>query len=85
VICVEGILGSQAISGKGPRDTLSKITKSATSGVTRVELGNFLENFKTYLLGTLSLQLDTLQFKKKQEDEKNLFLFFVLNVEKNTH
>jgi hypothetical protein len=26
--------------GKGPRDTLSKITKSATSGVTREELGN---------------------------------------------
>jgi len=26
--------------GKGPRDTLSKITKSATSGVTRVEIGN---------------------------------------------
>jgi hypothetical protein len=67
---------SQARSGKGPRDTLSKVTKSATSGVTRDELGNLLENFKTDLLGTLSLQLDTLQFKKKQEDEKTTLSIF---------
>jgi hypothetical protein len=60
----------RARSEKGPRDTLSKVTKSATSGITRVELGNFLENFKIDLLGTLSLQLDNLQLKNKQEDEK---------------
>jgi hypothetical protein len=61
---------SQARSRKGPRDTLSKIIKSATSGVTRAELGNLLEIFKTDFLGTLSLQLNSLQFKKNEEDGK---------------
>jgi hypothetical protein len=76
---------SQDRSNRGSRDTLSKITKPATSGVTRDELGKFLENFKISLLGILSLQLDTLKFKKKQEDEKLALLFFVLNAERNTH
>jgi hypothetical protein len=48
-----------------------------TSGVTRDELENSLENFKTSLLGTLSLQLDTLKFKKKQEYKNvSLSIFF---------
>jgi hypothetical protein len=38
---------SRAKSGKGIRDTFSRVTKSTTGGVTRVELGNLLEYFKT--------------------------------------
>jgi hypothetical protein len=76
---------SQAKSSKGPRITLSKVTKSTTSGVTMIELGNLLENFKTNFIGTLSLQLDTLQIKRNKKMKKQLFPFFVLNVEKNTH
>jgi hypothetical protein len=54
--------------------------------VTRAKLGNLLEDFKTDILGTLSLQLDTLHFKKNQEDEnKTLSIFFSLNVGRNTH
>jgi hypothetical protein len=35
-----------------------------TSGsVTRVEIGNILENFKTDILGTLTMQLNVLQAK----------------------
>ena len=45
-------LQSKAKSGKGIRDT--RINKSASGGVTRVELGNLLENFKTDILSTLS-------------------------------
>ena len=43
---------SKAKNGKGIRDT--RINKSTLRGVTRVELGNLLENFKTYILSTLS-------------------------------
>jgi hypothetical protein len=68
---------SQARSGKGPRYTLSKFTKSTTSAVTRDELGNLLENFKIDLLGTLSLHLDNFQFKNKQEDEKKISFYFL--------
>jgi len=36
-----------AKSGKGIRDTFSRVTKSIARRVTRVELGNLLEYFKT--------------------------------------
>ena len=55
--------------GKDSRDSLSKVSKSALGSVTRVELGNLLENFKTDLLSTLSSHIDTLQVKKKEEKE----------------
>ena len=38
-------------------------------GVTRVELGNMLENFKTDILGEMGSQLDSLQAKKRQDEE----------------
>jgi hypothetical protein len=58
---------SKAKHGRGIRDT--RVNKSALGGVTRVELWNLLENFKTDILGTLSSQLDTIKVKKKQEEE----------------
>ena len=54
---------SKAKHGKSVRDT--RVNKSASGGVTRVELGNLLENFKTDILGTLSSQLDTIKVKKR--------------------
>jgi hypothetical protein len=48
------------------RELVNKNTKTSTSGgVTKVELGNFLENFKIDLLGTIGSQLDTLKIKRK--------------------
>ena len=32
-------------------------------------MGNLLENFKTYILGTISSQIDSMNIKKKFEDE----------------
>jgi len=41
--------------GKGSRDTSSRFTKSvAGTGVTRAEMGNLFENFKTNILSILS-------------------------------
>jgi hypothetical protein len=60
--------------GKGIRDT--RINKLASRGVTRVELGNLLENFKTDTLSTLSSQLDTIKMKKKQDEENAILTIF---------
>ena len=58
----------KANTGKDSKDSLSKVSKSASGSVTRVKLGNLLENFKTDLLSTLSSQFDTLKEKKKQHE-----------------
>jgi hypothetical protein len=51
---------------KSVREPFNRNTKATTSGgVTRSELGNFLENFKTDILSTIGSQLDTLKIKKK--------------------
>jgi hypothetical protein len=48
------------------REPINKNTIVPTSGgVTRINLGNLLENFKTYILGMIGSQLDTLKIKKK--------------------
>ena len=72
----------QAKTGKSPRDSFSRNTRQSLGTVTRIELGNLLENFKTYILSTISNQLDTLKLKKKQEEEIVLAIFY-LNVERS--
>ena len=37
----------------------------SSGGITRVEIGNLLENFKTNILGAMGSQLDALQSKKR--------------------
>jgi hypothetical protein len=59
----------KAKAGKGQRDILSKVTKSTTRSISRDEIGNLLENFKTELLGTLTSQFDAFNAKKIQQDE----------------
>ena len=61
---------SRAKAGKSTRESPSCISRTAgTSGITRIELENLLENFKTDILGTLSSQFDALKTKKRQEEE----------------
>jgi hypothetical protein len=57
----------QAKTGKAPRDYFSRNIKQSSWTVTRIELGNLLENFKKNILSTISNHLDTLKLKKKQE------------------
>jgi hypothetical protein len=64
---------SQAKTGKSVRDPICRTNKPALGGVTRIELGNLLEKFKTNILNTIIIQLDTMKIKKKQE-EKNATL-----------
>jgi hypothetical protein len=68
---------SKGKAAKSVREPVNKNTKTSTSGgVTKVELGNLLENFKTDLLGTIGSQLDTLKIKKKQEEENPILSIF---------
>jgi hypothetical protein len=61
---------SRAKTGKNVRDPYNRNLKPVSSGgITRVEIGNLLENFKTDILSTIGSQLDTLKIKKKQEEE----------------
>ena len=51
---------------KGLRDpSLIRANKSATGSVSRAEIGNMLDEFKTDILGSLSEQLDTLKIHNK--------------------
>eukprot|EP00253_Pinus_taeda_P004263 PITA_04263 len=55
---------------KGSRDpSLIRANKSATGSVSRAEIGNMLDEFKTDILGSLSEQLDTLKIHNKQKAE----------------
>jgi hypothetical protein len=48
------------------RDPYNRKLKLVSScGITRTEIGNLLENFKTHILRTIGSQLDTLKIKKK--------------------
>jgi hypothetical protein len=71
-------------TGRSSRDATSRFTKSvAGAGVTKVEIGNMFENFKTDILSSLSSQLDVLQVKKKESSEKYLSIFCP-NVQRST-
>eukprot|EP00253_Pinus_taeda_P031302 PITA_31302 len=67
-------------------DRFTRDNKTSTEGVTRVELGNLLENFKTDILGTLTTQLDIVQARQKQaEAEQNLAIFCPRCRKKHSH
>ena len=65
--------------GKIFREPYSRNLKGNTpssGGFTRIELGNLLENFKTNILGTMGSQLDALQAKKRQDEERAAMSIF---------
>ena len=55
--------------GRNLREPYNRNPKGNTSSfgrVTRIELGNLLETFKTDIFGVMGSQLDALQVKKRQ-------------------
>jgi hypothetical protein len=68
----------RAKTGNNVQDPYSRNLKPVSSGgITRGEIGNLLENFKMDILSTIGSQLDTLNIKKKQEEEKaTMNIFF---------
>ena len=70
---------SRAKTGKNVRDPYNRSLKLVSSGgITRVEIGNLLENFKTNILSTIGSHLDTLKLKKKQEEENATMSIYCL-------
>ena len=67
-------------------DRFVRDNKISAEGVTRAEIGNLLENFKTGKLGTLTTQLDVMQAKQKQMEAKhNLAIFCLRCRKKHSH
>jgi protein-tyrosine-phosphatase len=61
----------------GMRTLLTRNSNITSGGVTRAEVANLLEKFKTDILRTLNTQLDVLQAKqKKTKEEQTLAIFF---------
>jgi hypothetical protein len=75
-LCIRCSHGSTR-TRSGMQTPLTKNSNITSGGVTRVEVGNLLENFKTDILSTLTTQLDVLQAKQKQTKvEHTLAIFF---------
>jgi len=64
-LCVH-LSNGKSKTRKGPRDpSLIRPNKSTTGSVSRAEIGNMLDEFKTDILGSLSEQLDTPKIHNK--------------------
>lgn len=55
-LCIRCSRGSTHTES-GSQDSMTRGSKPATGAVTRVEIDNLLEDLKTYILGTLTMQL----------------------------
>lgn len=67
----EHISRGKARTRKISRDPLlSGVKKSTTGTVSRQEIGSLLDNFKTYILGSLSEKIDSLKIQNKKKAEK---------------
>lgn len=65
---------------------ITRDNKISGGGITRTEIGNLLEDFKTDILGTLTMQLDIMKAKHKQaEAEQNLVIFCPRCKKKHSH
>ena len=58
-LCIR-CLGGSTWTRSGIRGPITRSSNITSGSVTRAEIGNLLENFKTDILGTLTTQLDVL-------------------------
>jgi len=63
-LCIRSSRGSIRFKPLGC-DVITRDSKALGGSITRVEIGNLLEDFKTDILGTLTPQLDIIQAKQK--------------------
>ena len=77
--CVKIILGIKGKLQKIIREPFSRNIRGnvpSLGRVMRVELGNPLENFKTDILGAMGSQLDALEVKNRQDEERATMSIF---------
>lgn len=63
-LCIRSSRRSARLKQTG-HDAITRDKKASGGNITRVEIGNILEDFKTDILGTLNRQLDIMQGKEK--------------------
>ena len=68
---------SMAFRKKG-RDRQSTSNTPSYSTFIKHDIGNMLEDFKSDMLHTFALQMDTMQVKRKQEEEERALAIFCL-------
>lgn len=61
-LCIKCLRGSTC-TRLGSQDPMIRGSKPPSGGIIRMEIGNLLEDFKTYIICTLTTQLDILQAK----------------------
>lgn len=84
-LCIRSSRGSARLK-PAEHDRFVRDNRISAEGVTRAEIGNLLENFKTDILGTLTTQLDIMQAKQKQaEVEQNLAILCPICRKKHSH
>ena len=64
-LCIRSSRGSTRLKPT-EHDQFVRDKRISTEGVTHAEIGNLLENFKTDILGMLTIQIDIMQAKQKQ-------------------
>ena len=75
-LCVHLSRGKSKIE-KGARDPFPvRENKSAIKSMSRAEIGNILDEFKTDILGSLSEQLNTLKIQNKQKTKDDALAIF---------
>jgi len=84
-LCIRSSRGSTRLKPI-ERDMLTRDNRISSGSVIHAEIGNLLEDFKTDILGTLTMQLSIMQAKQKQEiAEKNLAIFYLKCRKKHSH
>jgi len=63
-LCIRSLRGSIRLK-PAEHDSFTRDNKTSGEGVTCTEIGNLMENFKTDILGTLTLQLNIMQARHK--------------------
>ena len=63
-LCIRSSRGSTRLK-PAKHDRFTRDNKISGEGLTHVEIGNLLENFKTDILGTLTMQLNITQAKQR--------------------
>ena len=69
-LCKRYSRGSSRNNKRDKQDKLERVVfdrtqKSSNGGATRGEIGNLLENFKTEIMSSISLEIDVLKEKQK--------------------
>ena len=84
-LCIRSLRGSTRLK-PAESDITTRDCKISGGGITCAEIYNLLEDFKTDIIGTLTMHLDIMQAKQKQaKAEQNMAIFCPRCRKKHSH